>query len=246
MLACQVRYREMGQAAGNSAKARADGFHRQLQQESRDRRAQHGNDCSRNPVGEGATQQHRRYRGSREQCRGQRKRGSGIGEGFHPQPEFAGNFGQLQAKEIFDLGAGDQHRDAIGKTDHNRARNKFHRGAHAGGAQHNEDGARHDGAHVQAVNAMHGDDPRDHDDESAGGSANLSLRSAQRGDQKAGDHGAVDAGLGRESRCDGKGHGQRQSHQPDRDSCDDVFQKLVQTVVTETNDGLGQPTVVQL
>ena len=172
--------------------------------------------------------------------------GAACGEGFHPQPEFAGNLGQLQAEEILDLRAGDQHRDAVGKTDHHRARNKLHRRAHAGCAQHNEDGARHHGAHVQPVNAMHGDDPGDHDDESAGGSANLSLRSAQCRDQKAGDHRAVDAGLRRQSRCDGKGHGQRQGHQPDRDSGDDVFQKLVQTVVAQTDDGLGQPTVVQL
>ena len=172
--------------------------------------------------------------------------GAACDKGLHPQPEFAGNFGQVQAEEIFDLRAGNQHRDAVGKTDHDRPRNKLHRGAHAGRAQNDEDGARHDGAHVKPVNAMHGDDPRNYDDESAGGSANLSLRSAECGDQKAGDHRAVNAGLRRESRCDGEGHGQRQGHQADRDSSDDIFQKLVQTVFAQADNGLGQPAVVQL
>ncbi len=132
----------------------------------------------------------------------------------------------MQAEEIFDLGAGDQHRDAVGKPDDHRPRNKLHRRAHAGRAQHDEYGARHHRAHVQAVDAVHGDDPGDHDDERAGGPANLSLRSAQGGDQKAGDDGAVDAGLRRQSGGDGEGHGQRQGHQADGDSGDDVLQEI--------------------
>ena len=127
----------------------------------------------------------------------------------------------MQAEEIFDLRAGNQHRDAVGKADHHRPRNELHRRAHAGCAQHDQDGARHDGAHVQAVNAMHRDDPRNHDDEGAGGPANLSFRSAQRGDQKASDHRAVNAGLRRQSRCDGESHSERQCHQADGDSGND-------------------------
>ena len=165
---------------------------------------------------------------------------------LHPQPEFAGNLGQLQAEKIFDLGTGDQHRDAIGKTDYNRTRNELHRGAHAGCAQNDEDGTRHDGAHVQSVDAMHGDNPGNHDHEGAGGSANLGFRSAERRDQKAGDYGAVDAGLRRESGSNRESHGQRQCDQTDRDSSDDVFQKLAQTVFAEADNRLGQPTVVQL
>ena len=72
-------------------------------------------------------------------------------------------------------------------------RNKFHRGAHASRAQNYQDRARHHGAHVQPVNAVYGDDPRYHDYERAGGPANLSLRSAQCGDQKARHHRAVNA-----------------------------------------------------
>ena len=152
----------------------------------------------------------------------------------------------MQAEEILDLGAGDQHRDAVGKSDHHRPRNKLHRRAHAGCAQNDEYRSRHDGAHVQAVDAVHGDDPGDHDHERAGRTANLSLRSAQSGDQKAGDDGAVNAGLRRQSGGDGEGHGQRQGHQADGDSGDDVVQKFVEAVVAQAENGLGQPAVVQL
>jgi hypothetical protein len=241
-----LRYREMGEAAGNSAKTRADGFHRQLQKERGNGRPQHGDDRSRNPIGEGAAQQHRRHRGCRKQRRSPRERGSGVEKRFHPQPEFAGNFGQLQAEEIFDLRAGYQHRDAVGKTDHDRPRNKFHRRTHAGRTQDNEDGSRHDGTHVQAVNTVRGNNPGNHDDEGAGGPANLSLGSAEGGDQEAGYHGAVNAGLRSEARCNRKCHCQRQGNQPDRNSGDEVFKEFVQTVIAQTDYGLRQPTVVQV
>jgi hypothetical protein len=152
----------------------------------------------------------------------------------------------VQAEEIFDLGAGDQHRDAIGKTDDYGARNEFYGGTHAGCAQNDEYGARHDGAHVQPVNTMDGDDPGNHDYEGAGGSANLGFRAAEGGDQKSRDHRAVDTCLRSKSRCDSEGHGQRQCDQANRDSGDDVLQKLAQAVFAETDNRLGQPAFVQL
>ena len=85
-----------------------------------------------------------------------------------------------------------------------RPRNKFHRRAHAGGAQHDQDGARHDGAHVQSVDAMHRHDPGYDDHERARGSADLGFRSAQGGDQKAGHDRAVNARLRREPGGDGE------------------------------------------
>ena len=106
--------------------------------------------------------------------------------------------------------------------------------------------AGHHRAHEQAVDAVHGDDPGHDDHERAGGSADLSLRSAQRGDQKARDDGAVDAGLRREAGGDGERHGQRQGHQTDGDAGDNVLQKLAQRVFAEADDGLGQPPVIQL
>jgi hypothetical protein len=152
----------------------------------------------------------------------------------------------VQAEEILDLRAGNQHRNAVGKTDDDGPRNELYRGAHSGCAQNDEDSARHHGAHVQTVNAVHGDDPRYHDDKRAGGTTNLCFRSAECRNQKASDHCAVNAGLRRQSGCYGKGHGQRQGDQANRDSSDHVFQKLVRTVFAQADNGLGQPAVVQL
>ncbi len=152
----------------------------------------------------------------------------------------------MQAEEILDLGAGNQHRDAVGKSNNHRPRNKFHRRAHAGGAQHDQDGARHDGAHVQPVDAVHRDDPGHDHDECARGSADLSFRSAQGGDQEAGHDCAVNARLRRQPGGDGKRHSERQCHQANGDAGDDVLQKLVQSVFAKADDGLGQPPVVQL
>ena len=225
-----LRDREMRQAAGNSAEARADGFHRQLEQERGHGRAQHGDDRAGNAIGDDAAEQHRGHSPGRQQRGRQRKCVGRRTKRLHAQPEFAGNLVQMQAEEIFDLGAGNQHGDAVGKADDHRPRNKLHRGAHAGCAQNDEHDARHHGAHEQSVDAVDGDDPGDHDDERAGGSADLSLRSAQCGDQKAGDDGAVDARLRRQSGGDGESHGQRQGHQSNGDSGDDIFQKFAEAV----------------
>ena len=75
----------------------------------------------------------------------QRKCGGGV-EGLHPQPEFAGDPGQMQAEEILDLRAGNQYGDAVGKANDHRPRNKLHRGSHAGCARTYEYGAGHHGA----------------------------------------------------------------------------------------------------
>src|SRR5438105_4601195 len=68
-------------------------------------------------------------------------------------------------------------------------------GAHAGDSQKNKQDAGHDSARKQAVYSIFGDDSGNHDNESAGGAANLSFRPAQRGDEKSGDNGAVNARL---------------------------------------------------
>jgi hypothetical protein len=101
-------------------------------------------------------------------------------------------------------------------------------------------------AHEQAVDTVYGDDSRDYDHERTGGAANLGFRSAQGGDQKASDDSAVDARLRCESGGDGERHGQRQRHQADGNSGDDVVQEFVPVIVPQAEDGLGQPAVVQL
>ncbi len=94
-------------------------------------------------------------------------------------------------------------------------------------AHDDEKDSSHHRAHEQAVDAVSGDDAGDYDYEGAGRSADLGLRSAERGDQKAGDDGAVDSGLRREAGGDGEGHGQRQRHQAYGDSGNQIEQKFV-------------------
>ena len=71
--------------------------------------------------------------------------------------------------------------------------------------------------------AVLGDDAGDHDDERAGGAADLDARSAERRDEEAGDDRAVDAGLRREARGDGECHRERQRDEADRDPGDEIL-----------------------
>ena len=97
------------------------------------------------------------------------------GESFDALPENAGNFFELQAKEVFDLRAGDEDGDTVGEADDDGPRDKFDGGAHAGEAHDHEDDAGHHGADEQAIDAVRGDDSRDDDDESTGGATDLRI-----------------------------------------------------------------------
>ena len=103
-----------------------------------------------------------------------------------------------------------------------------------------EDDAGHHRAHEQAVDAVLGDDARDHDDERAGRSADLHVRSAERRDDEAGDDRAVDAGLRRHARRDGEGHRQRQRDQADRHAGDQIRDEQLWSVVTERENRRGK------
>ena len=86
---------------------------------------------------------------------------------------------------------------------------------------------------------------RHDDNKCAGGAADLGLRSAERGDQKTSDDGAVDSGLRCEAGCDGKCHGQRQCDQTHSDAGDKVQQKFLPVIGSETEYGLRKPIVAQ-
>ena len=66
----------------------------------------------------------------------------------------------------------------------------------------------------------------DDHDESAGGAADLHLGAAQQGNQKAAHNGGVDAGLRCHAGGDPEGHCHRQSHSSDRQSGDQVGDKV--------------------
>ena len=143
----------------------------------------------------------------------------------NPRQKIAGDLVDADAEKIAELRAGDGDGDSVGEADDDRARDEFHGGAQSGGAEDHQKHAGHQRAHVEAVDAVLRDDAVHHDDEGAGGAADLSLRAAQRGDQEARDDGAVEAGLRRHSGGDGEGHGQRQGYESYGDAGDEVAQE---------------------
>ncbi len=86
----------------------------------------------------------------------------------------------MQSEEIFNLRAGDQHRDPIRESNHHRTRNKFHSCAQARHAHDHQQHAGHHRAHEQSVHAVHCDNPGYDHYERARRAANLHLRAAQR------------------------------------------------------------------
>ena len=155
---------------------------------------------------------------------------------FHAQPEDAGNFFQLEAEEIFYLSAGDEDGNAVGKSNDDGTRNELHRRAHASESHDDENEAGHHGAHEEAIDAVNGNDAGDYNYEGTGGPADLRSRSTQRGDQKASNDGTVNSGLRRKARGNRKSHGQRQGHQTNRDSGNQIAQKFIQAVMAQAED----------
>ena len=190
---------QMWQAAGDAAETRADGFYGQFKEVDDSGSHQQRDDGSGNARRKTAADDQHEHGDDGE-------RGRLIGEcvevgdqRFHAQPEHAGDFFEMNSKEVFDLCAGDEDGDAIGKSDDNRSRNELDGSAEAGCAHDDQEYPRHYRAHEQAVDAVDGDDARDYDHEGAGRTANLHFRSAQGGDQETGDDGTVDACLRRQS-----------------------------------------------
>ncbi len=64
----------------------------------------------------------------------------------HPPEKVTGHRAGAYAEEVFDLRAGDEQRDAVGKAYDHRTRNEFDRRPQAGGSQQDEQAAGHDGA----------------------------------------------------------------------------------------------------
>ncbi len=125
----------MRQPTGYPAKTRTDGFYRQPEEVRGHRGAQHGDNRSRNAVRNRTAQQNHSHRAGREQRGLQRPGRRCSDERFQPEAELTGNFGQVQAKKIFDLSTGDQDCNAIRKADHHWPGDELHGSAHAGCAQ---------------------------------------------------------------------------------------------------------------
>ena len=143
-----------------------------------------------------------------------------------------GNCAGAQSEEILDLRGGDQHRDAVGESDDDRARNEAHRRAEAGESHRDEQDARHQRDQREAAHSEARHNAGDDDDKCAGGPADLGARAAQRGNQEAGNHRGVEAGLRGYARGDAERHGQRQGHQPDSDAGEQIVQKRLRVIAS--------------
>ena len=153
------------------------------------------------------------------------KRAEMHAQDLHAREEFARHMVDLQAEEIFDLRGRDQQRNAVGKSDDDGAGDELDRVSQTRESEHQQDHARHHRDHQQSVESMFGDDARHDDDESAGGSADLNPRTAQRRNDEPADDCGVDPGLWRDARSDAERHRQRECHQADREARDEIGQK---------------------
>ena len=94
-----------------------------------------------------------------------------LGEQRQAPEKLARHFADRQAEEILDLRAGNQDRDAVGEADHNRPRNVFDGLPQSGDPQQHQHEPRHEGAHIQSIDPIFGNDVIHDDDKSAVGPA---------------------------------------------------------------------------
>jgi hypothetical protein len=132
-----------GQAARHAAKPGADGIHRPVRHGGRCRSCDEDDDAARNAAGEPAQEQDD-GNGRTAQERGGEGGRTGAGqEQPDARDELAGHFSGLQAEQVPDLRAGDQHADAVGEPDHDGTRNVLDGGPEPGDSEEHEDHAGH-------------------------------------------------------------------------------------------------------
>ena len=87
--------------------------------------------------------------------------------------KFTRDLVYFQTKEILDLGAGDDDRNAVRETNDDRTRYELDRRSQTCHAQEQKDHPSHQGAHEQPVNPVFRDNAKNHDDECARRTADL-------------------------------------------------------------------------
>ena len=148
------RHVETGKARRDAPEARPDGLDRQMQQVDGNRGRDQGHDVAGNPRQKANRQHDQQQRGAGQQGGGQRNGVRTPQHHPHAPHKIPGNRPGVQSEKVFDLGAGNEDGDAVGKAHDHRAGNELDRRAQAGGSQHHEQAAGHDGAHQQAIEAI--------------------------------------------------------------------------------------------
>jgi hypothetical protein len=127
-----------------------------------------------------------------------------------------------EAQQVLHLRQRDQHGDAVGESDHDADRHIANQRSEPQQAHHEQQHAGAGGCDQQVGQPEAFDDAVDDHDEGAGGSADLHTGASQQGDQRTGDDRGPEAGFRLEAGGDGEGHGKRQGHDADRESCTEV------------------------
>ena len=221
----QIGQRKTGQLLRNAAKAGAQGFYRQLQK-MRQQREQHQRHHWRRHAGKVAHgvpfQPPRRPAAGRKQpgpCKQQRHAGQaqaqcggvhGVGMLHHHvqlREKVAGHFVNRQAQPVFELRDRNQHRNAVGKANHDADRYQAH---HIAQAQQPEREQQHPGTgggnqQIRHAVALH--NAVDDDDKCPRRAADLHVGAAQQRHQKTANDGRPQPRFGRQAAGNGKRHG---------------------------------------
>ena len=105
--------------------------------------------------------------------------------------------------------------------------------------QQDEDDARHEGGHHQAVYAILLYDAIDDYDKGSRRAANLHFAAPKEGDDKTGHNSRDDAFFGTDPRSDTEGNGQRKRHNADNDTGHEVGHEIGLAVILKRSEKLG-------
>src|SRR6516225_5963884 len=109
------------ESAWDSSKARADGFNRNLKEADSSRRSKAHHDCAGKPLEKANAQNHHQHGSDAQCCRSPIECLKIFCNGAHAVKKVAGDMLHSQAKEVADLGAGDQNGNSICKPDDHRS-----------------------------------------------------------------------------------------------------------------------------
>ena len=149
----------------------------------------------------------------------------------------------LQAEEVLDLGREDGQGDTAGEAHDDRVGDIFDDRAQMEHAHQDQEGTGHEGRDRETAHAVLLDDSVDDDDEGTGRAADLHLAAAEEGNDETGHDGRQDAGLRRGAGRDAERDGERQRHDADDNTCEQVLDEcLLVVTVLERREQLGLET----
>ena len=133
--------------------------------------------------------------------------------------------GDGQTKQILQLADGDDQGDSDREAFDDRFRYQRHQAASTKQAANDQDQSSDHCGKQQPVKSVASDHVVNHDDEGSGRAADLHPAATEQGDEKPGDDGRDQAGLGRRARGDGDRDAERQGDQCDGNTSQGVAEK---------------------